>query len=75
MRQRGHDGGAGQGRRPCPRVAYNYYSDVVAGIAMGYRKQDETNGFAKIITNQEGRLLGAYVIGPQAAVLCSPLPI
>ena len=55
-----------------PRVAYNYYSDVVAGIAMGYRKQDETNGFAKIITNQEGRLLGAHVIGPQAAVLVQP---
>ncbi len=55
-----------------PRVAYNYYSDVVAGISMGYRKNDPDNGFAKIITDDKGRLLGAHVIGPQAAVLVQP---
>lgn len=55
-----------------PWVAYNHYSDVVAGISMGYRKNAPDNGFAKIITDDKGRLLGAHVIGPQAAVLVQP---
>ncbi len=55
-----------------PRVAYNHYSDIVAGISMGYDKRDENDGFAKIITDERGHLLGAHVIGPQAAVLIQP---
>ncbi len=54
------------------RVAYNHYSDIVAGIAMGYHKSEADKGFAKIITDEAGRLLGAQVIGPQAAVLVQP---
>ena len=54
------------------RIAYNYYSDVVAGIAMGYSAKKPGNGFAKIICDDKRRILGAHVVGPQAAVLVQP---
>ncbi|MDD4079884.1 MAG: NAD(P)/FAD-dependent oxidoreductase [Eubacteriales bacterium] len=55
-----------------PRVAYNRYSDIVAGMAMGYLPGVDDGGFAKIITDESGRLMGAHVIGHQAAALAQP---
>ena len=54
------------------RTAVNYYSNVVAGIAMGFSQQDEDNGFVKIIIGEDKRILGAHVVGPHAAVLVQP---
>lgn len=54
------------------RIFRNRYSEVVAGIAMGYSKHREDNGFAKIITDDRGRVLGAHIVGPQAAALVQP---
>ena len=54
------------------RVAYNRYSDIVAGRAMGYWGSGDDGGFAKIITDESGRLMGAHVIGYQAAALVQP---
>lgn len=54
------------------RVYRNHYSEVVAGIAMGYSRRREDNGFAKIITDDKGRILGVHIVGPQAAALVQP---
>lgn len=54
------------------KTAKNYYSDVVGGIAMGYRKRDEDNGFIKIIVAQDKKILGVHIVGPQAAILLQP---
>lgn len=54
------------------RVLYNHYSDVVAGRAMGYRKDAADDGFAKIILDDTQRILGVHIAGPQAAVLVQP---
>ncbi|QAT42784.1 dihydrolipoyl dehydrogenase family protein [Aminipila luticellarii] len=54
------------------KTAKNYYSEVVGGIAMGYRKRDEDNGFIKIIVGQDKKILGVHIVGPQAAILLQP---
>jgi dihydrolipoamide dehydrogenase len=54
------------------KTAKNYYSEVVGGIAMGYRKQDEDNGFIKMIVGQDKKILGVHIVGPQAAILLQP---
>ncbi|WP_312091281.1 dihydrolipoyl dehydrogenase family protein [Aminipila sp.] len=54
------------------KTAKNYYSEVVGGIAMGYRKKDEDNGFIKMIIGQEKKILGVHIVGPQAAILLQP---
>ncbi len=54
------------------RVHYNRYSSIVAGIAMGYSRRREDNGFAKIISDDQKRILGAHIVGPQAAALVQP---
>lgn len=48
------------------------YSDVVAGMAMGYSKRRADDGFVKIIRDQAGRILGAHAVGPQAAMIVQP---
>ena len=53
-------------------VGYNYYSDVVAGRAMGYSRHDDDNGFAKIIVGEDKKILGIHVVGPQASLLVQP---
>ena len=53
-------------------VAYNYYSDVVGGIAMGYHSKSEDNGFVKVIVSKERKLLGVHVVGPHASMLAQP---
>lgn len=55
-----------------PRVAYNHYSDIVAGRAMGYVAGRDKGGFVKLITDGADRLMGAHIIGPQAAALVQP---
>lgn len=54
------------------KTARNYYSEVVGGIAMGYRKKDEDNGFIKIIVGEDKKILGVHIVGPQAAILLQP---
>jgi len=54
------------------RVFRGSYSDIVSGIAMGYSKRRGDDGFAKIITDDTGRILGAHVVGPQAAMVVQP---
>ncbi|QIB69337.1 FAD-dependent oxidoreductase [Aminipila butyrica] len=54
------------------KTAKNYYSEVVGGIAMGFRKQDGDNGFIKIIVGQNKKILGVHIVGPQAALLLQP---
>ncbi|MBN7773919.1 dihydrolipoyl dehydrogenase family protein [Clostridium aminobutyricum] len=51
------------------KAAKNYYSEVVGGIAMGYRKSDEDNGFIKMIIGQDKKILGVHIVGPQASIL------
>jgi mycothione reductase len=54
------------------RVFRNAYSDIIAGISMGYSKRREDDGFAKIITDDNQRILGAHVVGAQAALIVQP---
>lgn len=53
-------------------VAKNYYSDVVGGRAMGYTKNNDDNGFVKMIVDDNKKILGVHIVGPQAAVLLQP---
>lgn len=54
------------------RTAFNRYSEVVGGRAMGYREADDDNGFVKVIVGRDKTLLGLHIVGPQAAVLLQP---
>lgn len=54
------------------RVLHGSYSDIIAGIAMGYSKKRDDDGFAKVITDDRNRILGAHVVGPQAAMIVQP---
>jgi len=50
-------------------VGLKKYHDVAKGYAMG-----EEDGFVKVIVEREtGRILGAHIIGPHAAILLQPL--
>ena len=53
-------------------VAKKYYFSVAKGFAMGYEEGDEDNGFFKMIVDKSYRILGAHVIGPNAAILVQP---
>ena len=53
-------------------VAKNNYSSVAKGFAMGYSEGDEDDGFVKLVIDQSYRILGAHIVGPQAAVLVQP---
>ncbi len=54
------------------KVGINRYSDVTAGRAMGYTSKSETNGFVKLIVGEDKSILGAHVVGPNAAILLQP---
>lgn len=54
------------------QAAKNYYSEVVGGRAMGYRDEDEDNGFVKMIVGDDKKILGVHIVGPQSAVLLQP---
>jgi pyruvate/2-oxoglutarate dehydrogenase complex dihydrolipoamide dehydrogenase (E3) component len=47
------------------------YKDIAYGWAMGYGQDDE-GGFVKVLTNCDGKILGAHAIGYQAAALIQP---
>lgn len=53
-------------------TAKNYYSEVVAGRAMGFKSHDEDNGFVKVLMGRDKKILGVHIVGPQAAVLTQP---
>lgn len=54
------------------QTAYNHFSEVVGGRAMGYQKRDEDDGFVKVIIGHNKGILGVHIVGPQAAVLLQP---
>ncbi len=53
-------------------VAINHYSSVAKGFAMGIEPDSNEDGFVKLIINEDYRILGAHVIGPEASVLVQP---
>lgn len=53
-------------------IARNRYSEIASGIAMGYKSGAPDDGFAKIILDRNMRVLGAHVVGPNAAILVQP---
>ena len=50
----------------------NPYSAVANGYAMGYEDNDPDNGFVKLITDDQHKILGVHIAGPQAAILLQP---
>ena len=53
-------------------VGRNYYSDIAGGIAMGYSRHGEDNGFVKIIAGEDKKIIGVHAAGPNAAILVQP---
>ena len=53
-------------------VGYNHYSEVSKGYAMGYEPDDADDGFVKLIADENLRILGVHIIGPNAAILIQP---
>jgi len=53
-------------------VAINRYSSVAKGFAMGFEEGDEDDGLVKLVIDKSYRILGAHIIGPNAAVLVQP---
>jgi dihydrolipoamide dehydrogenase len=53
-------------------VAVHRYSDVAKGYAMGYEPGDDDDGFVKLVVDRSYRILGAHVVGPEAAILVQP---
>lgn len=54
------------------KIGINRYSEVAKGFAMGYVPGDEDDGFAKLIVDENNRILGAHVVGAQAAMVIQP---
>ena len=48
------------------------YSQVAKGYAYGYETGDSDDGFVKLILNTDMRIVGAHIIGPNAAILIQP---
>ena len=53
-------------------VAKKNYSTIAKGFAMGFSSNDEDDGFVKLIVDKSYRLLGAHIVGPNAAILVQP---
>jgi dihydrolipoamide dehydrogenase len=53
-------------------VAKKNYSTVAKGFAMGYEKEQDDDGFVKLIVDKSYKILGAHVVGPNAALLVQP---
>lgn len=51
------------------QVVRERYSDVIAGVSMGYSKRREDDGFAKVIVNEQRQIIGAHVVGQNAAII------
>jgi pyruvate/2-oxoglutarate dehydrogenase complex dihydrolipoamide dehydrogenase (E3) component len=39
---------------------------------MGFKNNDEDNGFVKVLVGHDKRILGVHIVGPQAATLTQP---
>jgi dihydrolipoamide dehydrogenase len=50
-------------------VGVKHYSSIANGYAMGYSSGDPDDGFVKVMADEDMKILGAHVIGPQAAIL------
>jgi dihydrolipoamide dehydrogenase len=53
-------------------VGKNHYSDVVGGMKMGYSQGDADDGFVKLIVDDDKKIVGVHIVGPQAAILIQP---
>ncbi|TFG03658.1 MAG: dihydrolipoyl dehydrogenase [Promethearchaeota archaeon] len=53
-------------------VGMKNYSTVAKGFAMGYEENDDDDGFVKLIVDKSYKILGAHVVGPNAAILVQP---
>ncbi|MFX0021869.1 MAG: dihydrolipoyl dehydrogenase family protein [Candidatus Hermodarchaeota archaeon] len=53
-------------------VAIKNYSTVAKGFALGYEKDQDDDGFVKLIVDKTYKILGAHVVGPHAAILVQP---
>lgn len=53
-------------------IAVKNYSSVAKGFAMGYEKNDDDDGFVKLIIDKTYKILGAHIIGPSAETLIQP---
>lgn len=54
------------------RVGRKKLSSVAMGWAMEYNEGDADDGFVKILTDKDDRILGAHAVGYQAAALVQP---
>lgn len=54
------------------KVAKHHYSDTAKGFALGYEKNSIDDGFAKIIADENDKILGVHVMGDEAALLVQP---
>ena len=53
-------------------IAKRHYSYVAKGFAMGFDEGADDDGFVKLVVDRSYKLLGAHVVGPNAAVLVQP---
>ena len=53
-------------------VGVNHYSSIAKGYAMGYLPGAPDDGFVKVVVDRNGKILGAHVVGPEAALLVQP---
>jgi mycothione reductase len=53
-------------------TAVNHYSAIAKGYAMGFLPGNADDGFVKVIVDKSGKILGAHVVGPEAALLVQP---
>lgn len=53
-------------------VGVKHYSSVAKGYAMGFERNDVDDGFVKVIVSKDNIILGAHVVGPNAALLVQP---
>jgi dihydrolipoamide dehydrogenase len=53
-------------------VAIKQYSSVAKGQAMGFEKNDDDDGFVKLVVDKSYKILGAHIVGPNAAILVQP---
>lgn len=53
-------------------VGVKHYSSVAKGYAMGFERNDVDDGFIKVVVSKDNTILGAHVVGPNAALLVQP---
>ncbi|MGV9200246.1 MAG: FAD-dependent oxidoreductase, partial [Promethearchaeia archaeon] len=53
-------------------TSLKHYSSTAKGFAMGFEEGDTEDGFVKLVIDKSYKILGAHVVGPNAAVLVQP---